>query len=211
MAEAKSTTTQSVTKNALHTPPNDEPPPNYAVNDENTLPDITAAFSNLKLGASGKPTVDHCIVHLKLLEAFHQLREDVALQDGLFGLEDGFVPPTLDERQRTELLTKIREKRWAVFVAKAAQRFETWWAMVIEPSAEKLEQKDIPTAFREKIHIGRALSFAQDHLPPLGQSQAHCCCSISRDNTNIICRCHHGVARLPAESSWFPGRLSSLW
>ena len=169
MRETKQMTMPSIEKNGLSTPPDHSPPPSYAINDENAPPDITAAFANLNLQASGKPTVDQCIAHLKLLEAFHQLREDIALHDGLFGLQDDFVPSNATEQKQAEILTKIREKRWAIYVAKAVYRFQRWWEMVIEPNAQRLRQRDITTAFKEKIETGRALSIDRDHLPPLGK------------------------------------------
>lgn len=170
MFESKPASSRAGEKNGLPTPPNESPPPSYAANDGSNVPDITAAFSKLSLQASSKPTVDQCIAHLKLLEAFHHLREDVALNDGLFGLQDAFVPSTGDERQRAGLLTKIREKRWAVYVAKAAKRFETWWEKVIEPDAPKLEQKNIPFVFGQDPQAGLALNIDRDHLPPLGEA-----------------------------------------
>lgn len=156
-------------KNTGHeSPPHVSPPPpsGKASTDE-----TTAAFSNLALGPSSQPTVDQCLAHLKLLEAFHQLREDISLTDGLFGLQDSFVPPTADEQHRLEILTKIRGKRWAVYVSKAAKRFEIWWRTMVEPDARMLQQKDIPTAFREDPQNGPALSIDRDGLPPLGE---HC-------------------------------------
>ena len=202
MQESKPTTMHSIEKKRLPTPPDNSPPPSYAVNDDNAVPDITAAFANLNLQASGKPTVDQCIAHLKLLEAFHQLREDIALQDGLFGLRDDFVPSNASQKERAELLTKIREKRWAVYVTKAAYRFQRWWELVVEPDAQMLRQKDIPTAFKEKIETGRALSIDRDHLPPLGE-----CLDLYFQGiiyANIHDRRYHGLACLPAESKGFP-------
>jgi len=73
-------------KGLHHNPPlNNSPLPSYAVKNpiEGTL-DITAAFSNLNLARPHdklqKPTANQCLAHLKLLEAFHQLRQDIALQ-----------------------------------------------------------------------------------------------------------------------------------
>lgn len=170
MSEPNSTIVNADKKNGLPTPLNDLPPPSYAVNGDSNLPDIAAAFPNLNLQTSSKPTADQCVAHLKLLEAFHQLREDVALSDGLFGLQDAFATSKGDERQRAELLTKIREKRWAVYVAKAAKRFQSWWETIIEPDAQRLQQKDIPTVFKQTPEGGTALSIDRDHLPPLGGS-----------------------------------------
>lgn len=169
MLGTKSITVNVEKTNAVLATTEDSPPPSYAARDENSIPDITAAFSNLDLRSSRKPTADQCTAHLKLLEAFHQLREDVALNDGLFGLQDAFVSSTEDERQHAELLTKVREKRWAVYVAKAAKRFQSWWEMVIEPSAQRLQQKNIPTIFEQAPEAGNALLIDQDHLPPLGK------------------------------------------
>ena len=155
----------------LPSPPRDSPPPSYTINDSNFAgtPDVTAAFSNLNLSPSRTPTADQCIAHLKLLECFHQLREDVALKDGMFGLEDSFSNGRATERERTELLTKIREKRWAIYVARAAKRFQTWWESCVGPSAQMLKQKYIASALGPEMHHGPALLFDRDNLPPLGR------------------------------------------
>ncbi len=124
--------------------------------------DFTAAFSNLNLTAShvpSPPSPDKCIAHLKLLESFHQLREQVALTDGLFGIKDGFVPSDLSEAKRAELLTKMREKRWAVYVAKAAKRFEKWWETCVQPEAQPTRQKEIPVFSNTDPTGGPILSF----------------------------------------------------
>ena len=144
------------------------PPPSYAENDPNVF-DTTAAFSNLKLNASRTPTADQCIAHLKLLEAFHQLREDIALTDGLFGICDDFADTKVTAPEKAELLVKIREKRWAVYVARAAKRFEKWWTACVEPNAQMLKQRDIPATFSQKVHMGNCLDFDCDNLPPLGK------------------------------------------
>ena len=151
---------QNASKNA--------PPPSYAEHDAN-VHDATAAFSSLNLNASQTPTADQCIAHLKLLEAFHQLREDIALKDGVFGICDSFADTKVTAQEKAELLVKIREKRWAVYVARAAKRFEKWWTVYIEPNAQMLKQAEIPTTFTQKLHIGSWLDFDCDNLPPLGK------------------------------------------
>ena len=140
------------------------PPPPYQFNP----PDITAAFSNLKLEETDKPTPDHCIAHLKLLEAFHQLRCDVATNDGLFGIQDDFVPKGLSEQQHAETLLKIREKRWAIYVAKAAKRFEKWWQVSIEPDVEMVQQRALEKGRFDKNR--NPLYFNKQTLPPLGKT-----------------------------------------
>ena len=151
-------------KHNLVTPKNSSPPPSYNADPS----DITAAFSSLTLVDSEKPTPDQCIAHLKLLEAFHQLRENVATNDGLFGLNDDFVPRGLNEQQHAETLLKIREKRWAIYVSKAAKRFETWWEVAVEPGVEMLQQKGLATEDFDKDR--RPLNLNTQKLPPLGES-----------------------------------------
>ena len=167
-------------KSGLPTPPRESPPPPaYTEDGGDHGPDITAAFSNLNLKetSADTPTSDQCTAHLKLLEAFHQLREDVALHDGLFGIKDDnteiFVSTNKDpERARIERLTQIREKRWAVFVAKAAHRFEHWWQVCVQPESKPLIMPKIPQAFLVSPSDGPRLRFDEDHLPPLGTFKA---------------------------------------
>ena len=134
---------------------------------------ITAAFSNLDLGpASSEPTEDRCIAHLKLLEAFHQLREDIATTDGLFELYDDFVPEYLSQKNKAAVLLKIREKRWAVYVAKAAIRFETWWETLIQPGSKMLRGIDIEDGSWQRDDEAQeeeVIPFTPDNLPPLGE------------------------------------------
>ncbi len=162
--DAKTRLRDSATeKHNLVTPENPAPPPAYQADP----PDITAAFSTLKLEDTAKPTPDQCIAHLKLLEAFHQLREDVATEDGLFGLRDDFVPQGMGEQRHAEALLKIREKRWAIYVSKAAKRFEKWWQVCVEPDAEMLSQKAMAA---EHFDTDRhPLFFNTETLPPLGK------------------------------------------
>ena len=143
---------------------NPPPPPVYELDP----PDITAIFSNLKLEDSSHPTPDQCIAHLKLLETFHQLREDIATNNGLFGLRDDFVPQGLNEQQAAKVLLMIREKRWAIYVAKASKRFEKWWQVSVEPSAKMLNQSMMATeqGFDTDRH---PLFFNKKTLPPLGK------------------------------------------
>ena len=166
--------TASMEKHGHSTPPDKPlPPPAYAQDDPNLrVPDITAAFSKLNLVSSTKPTPDLCIAHLKLLEAFHQLREDVACEDGLFGIRDAFANAAQSDQERAKLLAKVREKRWQVYVTKASKRFERWWITCVEPSDEKdrlLAQSKMPSIFRHGPDQGGRLEWNRDDLPPLGR------------------------------------------
>ena len=142
------------------------PPPSYTTNQ----PDITAGFSRLTLDQrqSAKPVRDQCIAHLKLLECFHELRETTATTDGLYGVWDRFVPSHLNERDHATLLTKIREKRWSIYVAQAAKRFESWWKNCVLPkgsTAQPGEKEESPSSWDNDV----ALQFSKSTLPPIGK------------------------------------------
>ena len=142
------------------------PPPSYSAHP----PEINAAFSDLSLGrGTATPTRDQCIAHLKLLECFHELRQTIATNDGLFSIRDDFAEQVLAPKAKAELLLKIREKRWAIYVAKAAKRFETWWQHAVEVSSEMQSLHDLP---RVPALIKSALPFneMENHLPPIGES-----------------------------------------
>lgn len=160
---------KTIEKKTYSTPIEKQPLPQYSLDS----PDIVAAFSNLNLGSERtKLSQDQCIAHLKLLEAFHQLREDVATTDGLFGIKDSLVPESASEALRAELLLKIREKRWAVYVVKAVSRFETWWKTSVEPGGLMLRQSEINQRFPYVINGDGEkdqLTFTAENLPPLGE------------------------------------------
>jgi len=112
-------------------PSYDENPPEYDAEDVLTPPDITAGFSKLSLTESiedGKPTVAQCIAHLKVLECFYRLRQKTGSTDGLFGIyNDTVLDSGVEMNDKTpELLAKLAEKRWAIYVARAVDRFEAW-------------------------------------------------------------------------------------
>ncbi|KAI9838829.1 MAG: hypothetical protein M1819_004035 [Sarea resinae] len=160
------------------------PPPAYGdtsqdnTNAANTvdLIDLTANLQNLDLrSASEKPTVPQCIAHLKLLESFYQLRDEVGRTDGLFGLSDSLAAAvTEDEREREAALAKIAEKRWAVYVARAADRFERWWHTSAPSTAagnprNYLVQREMNrNSYYDSLPLkGQRIKYTRDYLPPL--------------------------------------------
>ncbi|EKG13038.1 hypothetical protein MPH_09858 [Macrophomina phaseolina MS6] len=132
------------------------PPPAYdgqqeagSSNVEPALPsDFTARLESLTidpLPRQGVPAPHECIAHLKLLEAFHNLRQDIESTHGLFGIASPTIPspPTSHEEaleQKIETkhddldegaehkIKQVREKRWAVYVSRAVERYEKWFA-----------------------------------------------------------------------------------
>ncbi|KAL8817101.1 MAG: hypothetical protein Q9191_008211, partial [Dirinaria sp. TL-2023a] len=173
MFDTKTASTVLEKQHPLAPPKEASPPPSYTTSPPDITsyaaspPDITAAFANLNLRqATVKPNRDQCIAHLKLLESFHELRENIATQDGLFGIKDDFVPRGLDERDHAAFLVKIREKRWAIYVAKAAKRFESWWLHSVDVSHRMYRVQDTTSLVR-MMDNALPLSDIKDNLPPI--------------------------------------------
>ena len=158
------------------------PPPEYAQNPpnydgDNTIdpPDVTAGFSKLNLNQQSNeiPQVDQCIAHLKVLECFYRLRQQVGSTDGLFGIEDSLVTDKVlvDNDETPQTLSKLSEKRWAIYVSRAVERFEVWSAS-ITPASQPITESVIDGFGKE----GRlsdpdgstpALTFDKDNMPPV--------------------------------------------
>lgn len=191
----------------VNLPKQESPPPSYNANPR----DLTAAFSDLRLDRSSPiPTANQCEAHLKLLGAFYRLREDIGTNNGLYGLSDDLADAAASSG-RQQILMKICEKRWAVYVARAASRFERWWNVCIEPGSRMLQQDDLaPTGSFGSIATGVGpLSITKDNLPPLGKL----CPSFepSTEPPNTMCRCTHGMACLYAQPTKFLRGLHQVW
>jgi hypothetical protein len=158
---------------------------------------LTAAFDKLNLtNLPVDPSVETCLAHLKLLFAIQWMKEDVGFTDGLWGLWDAHAgpvnpllkkrsekgvkekaepEPTLEERRNDknlETLSRIREKRWAVFVARAVDRYEAWWKwLASQQSAQPVSVADIDTGLdgylNFPVDVERVMAWTEDLLPPL--------------------------------------------
>lgn len=139
--------------------------------------DLTAAFANLDISVSSNPVIptpDLCLAHLKLLKTFQILKEDVGYLDGLFGLWDAPCElPIVEDHDKA--LVVIREKRWALYIARAVERFEDWWLKVLckQERAEKLRQQDMNmkrgSDFMDFPKRGIAKVWSTSMLPPIGR------------------------------------------
>lgn len=112
--------------------------------------DIAEGFSSLNLKdyilQDKLPEEDTCLAHLKFLFALENMKHDMGYTDGLFGLWDlmAFSKKDRERYQRStngeELneeftledesqrnLSLLREKRWAIFIIRAVDRYESWW------------------------------------------------------------------------------------
>ena len=189
----------------------DSPPPSYSASAaQEPPPDISAAFANLNLhepsALAQTPTPDECLAHLKLLEAFYSLRQDVYQHDGLFGINDSFATAST-EQERTQQLAKLREKRWQVYVSKANKRFEAWWMTCVLPESQRQTQYAVTTVGRTPW-VGEKLKFERQNLPPLGKQMIRK--SWSMHITDHRCRRRHGLACISAQPEKLLRRLHTL-
>lgn len=145
---------------------------------DNTLPAyddvLTGAVTNLKLNDLNStendcfPTPGQAIAHLELLTAFSNLRKDVRGRDGLFDLWD-------NDANSSVTIEEIQEKRWAVFVTAAVERFTIWWkALTKIADGPKLTVQDTWTHYRP-AYLARyqeksrySMVQQRQELPPLG-------------------------------------------
>jgi hypothetical protein len=156
-----------------------EPPPYQREAPVNELPpDLSQRLQNLTLSwptPNSLPPSDHLIAHLKLLEAFYNLRLSIGSQDGLFDI--AHAKGELAEDAATK--ARVSEKRWAVYVARAVDRFEKWWFNDIPQIRQRAIDSRLTTkewmtnrANHSIVLISNPLSqFSKDTLPPLGKWQ----------------------------------------
>ena len=140
-AEAEAERNKDSSSNSSPPPGYAQAPPDYDAENRLDPPDVTAGFAklNLSTGTKDTPQVDQCIAHLKVLESFYRLRQKVGSQDGLFGIDNSIV---LDkglpaDNKTGEVLSKLSEKRWAIYVSRAVDRFAAW-AAAVAPSRQMM-------------------------------------------------------------------------
>jgi hypothetical protein len=114
--------------------PAESPPSYYSTTDTSNStgshqvtelpPDLSVRLTGLDLTPSSAKlqSVDLCIAHLKLLEAFYTLRTSIADTADIFGIS---APSAQHSTEKSVI--KLKEKRWQVYVSRAVHRFETWW------------------------------------------------------------------------------------
>ncbi|MBZ6376196.1 MAG: hypothetical protein LBE67_14745 [Kocuria palustris] len=105
--------------------------------------------------------VDECITHLKLLSAIAKLRNFIKGTDKLFGIHDAEIR-NFSNNQQAQAAARIREKRWAVYVARAVDRFTIWWQSYL-PSLKTSHISTLNTASEANI------AWSANMMPPLGQ------------------------------------------
>ncbi|KAE8146186.1 hypothetical protein BDV25DRAFT_143950 [Aspergillus avenaceus] len=144
-----------------------EAPPAYDQIDEPQL-----ALPQLDLsrdpGSSVLETVsqDQCIAHLKFLATLADLRDSVANVHSLFGIGD--PDPAVFKGETDEACARVKEKRWAVYTARAVDRYITWWTNCICPSLQRLMLDDLESSSYNSItEDNRPHSWWQGTMPPI--------------------------------------------
>ncbi|KAK1971066.1 hypothetical protein LY78DRAFT_166705 [Colletotrichum sublineola] len=168
----------------------DQPPPFEATggpggsrtHTEADVANITAAFSSLRLGTQRDPDVDSCLAHLKLLYAIQTLKDEVGYTDGLWDLWDIRAGPlpgseaeekggsSKDSERTKKVLAMIREKRWAVYLARAVDRYETWWKTLSEGRLREAEMINADKSSEKYVKFPDGSDdypWSVDNLPPL--------------------------------------------
>lgn len=116
--------------------------------------------------------LDTIFSHLKLLHAVQMLKEDIGYSNGLWNIWDAeaLAMPKADEASKALALSRLREKRWAIFVARAVDRYEAWWRTL--PS-DMLQQRDMASPDSPKFMAymlgDQGMTWTADMLPPLGK------------------------------------------
>jgi hypothetical protein len=129
------------------------------------------------------PSAEDCVAHLKLLECFYRLRQNIASTNGLFGIScdifndlDQSAPRTDTHKDKnTEIITLLAEKRWQVYVSRAVERFSRW-RYSLEPDADYYTLAEAASsegqilADRVNAETAKPFSFDAENLLPIGKS-----------------------------------------
>lgn len=143
-----------------------EKPPGY---EDITQPQIPPLNPSKSAGLPYSTTVtpDQCAAHLKFLTALADLRDSVANNDGLFGLRDSDAGKFPDFTN--EVRARVREKRWAVYTARAVERYAAWWNALPDygtcPTIETLQGSE----YRRLTICNTQVGWNEDDMPPLGE------------------------------------------
>lgn len=153
-------------------------------------------------------TRDQVVAHLKFLAVLADLREFVSNSDGLFGLFDSEADKYADSSNDARV--RIREKRWAVYTARAVDRYQKWWQTCLPMSRPAVTMKDLEaTNYEDIVECETQLLWTVENMPPIGE-YSHVPPS-SRCITNIRTRCFNGLALSYAQSERLPRRLHPIW
>lgn len=150
--------------------PLDEPPPYEEIAGSSALIKVPTLNLSSYAGPPENTTVtpDQCAAHLKFLAALADLRDSIANDDGLFGLHDSDVEKI--PGFANEARARIREKRWAVFVARAVERYTAWWNLCAPDHGTRPTMRSLQEGkYRNITTCNSMICFSRTHMPPLGE------------------------------------------
>jgi hypothetical protein len=117
-----------------------------------------------------------CIAHLKLLASFADLRDQVATTDGLFNIYDRESERFLRKELRNKAAALLREKRWAIYITRAVDRYTAWLQKCVPTDGMGLKNgivtiDDLETrgTFDSYTEWTSRIRWSKDILPPIGQ------------------------------------------
>jgi hypothetical protein len=153
-----------------------ERPPSYAADPVDPteqlaleLPKLNLGFdSSFKSASNSTITRDQCVAHLKFLAVLADLRDAISGDDGLFDIFDAEAekfPESLNEAR-----ARIREKRWAVYTARAVNRYTTWWSVGLPRSSQMATISDLENVnYESVVNCDTLVAWSPENLPPLGK------------------------------------------
>ena len=200
--------------NPLEDVPSDEvpkgKPPSYTEEEQLLLnfPKLNLSDTKALANPTRMVTRDQCVAHLKFLAVLADLRDSVSNNDGLFGITDNQAENI--HWARDEARARIREKRWAVYTARAVERYQKWFFTCLPMSRPHVTLSDLEDASYEGIlNCETMVVWNEDNLPPLGKQITIGCC-ISRIAL-IESRYLDGMAFTYVKPPRLHGGLYSLW
>jgi len=139
---------------------------------------LTSLTMNLTETAAPIPATSALVAHLRLLHAFDTLKASIGYRNGLWSIYDSRArKPGADGRvsEDSSVLAKLREKRWAVYLGRAVDRYVAWWESFVP---ERLLESDMlkperggaePSEKYGKFMQGDGIVWTAEILPPLGE------------------------------------------
>ncbi|KAF2755125.1 hypothetical protein EJ05DRAFT_478932 [Pseudovirgaria hyperparasitica] len=118
------------------------------------------------------PNQSQLATNLRLGHTFGALKSEIYFRSGIFDINDSWLPASgpLFTEDVHKATNRIREKRWAIFVCRAVDRFTAWWEAMKQSIYDQpvtcgdLNTKDINLLQRG---LSRTTILTKERLPPL--------------------------------------------
>ncbi|KAJ5095679.1 Protein of unknown function DUF1399 [Penicillium alfredii] len=140
-------------------------PPSYGEHEVRPLELPLLNLSKPKTGVC-MITSDQCVAHLKFLAVLADLRDTISSADGLFGIYDSEAdryPYSTDEAR-----VRIREKRWAVYTARAVDRYTEWWFKCLPMSRPLATISDLThPSYTTVTNCETMILWDEKNMPPI--------------------------------------------